>query len=177
MVMLFNTDELNLQYVRFWNVEDVQIWLKLNEYENYSNGFRRNKINGRALLMLDDTDLKEIVDSIGDRKNISHKIRQLQIRFNHNHDEFIDINNNNNNNDSIVCECCLSNVQSFDASKSFEISSETSKNGEKRKTLISALYCFLATLWTAFIVTVSHDRVPNMTKYPPLPDIILGNEL
>lgn len=47
--------------------------------------------------------------------------------------------------------------------------------GEKRKTLVSMIYLFLIGLWTSFILTVVHDRVPDMQKYPPLPDLILDN--
>lgn len=47
--------------------------------------------------------------------------------------------------------------------------------GEKRKTFVSVVYLFLTCLWTSFMLTVVHDRVPDMQKYPPLPDIILDN--
>lgn len=48
-------------------------------------------------------------------------------------------------------------------------------NGEKRKTLVSMIYLFMIGLWTSFILTVVHNRVPDMAKYPPLPDLILDN--
>ena len=47
--------------------------------------------------------------------------------------------------------------------------------GEKRKTLVSMIYLFFIGMWTSFILTVVHDRVPDMQKYPPLPDLILDN--
>ncbi len=47
--------------------------------------------------------------------------------------------------------------------------------GEKRKTLVSMIYLFVSGLWTSFILTVVHNRVPDMAKYPPLPDLILDN--
>lgn len=47
--------------------------------------------------------------------------------------------------------------------------------GEKRKTALAVVYLFVTCLWTSFMLTVVHDRVPDMEKYPPLPDIILDN--
>ena len=43
------------------------------------------------------------------------------------------------------------------------------------KTLLSLLYLFVVTWITAFVMVVVHDRVPDMKKYPPLPDIFLDN--
>ena len=50
-----------------------------------------------------------------------------------------------------------------------------SYRGEKRKTFLAVVYLFVTCLWTSFMLTVVHDRVPDMEKYPPLPDIILDN--
>lgn len=47
--------------------------------------------------------------------------------------------------------------------------------GEKRRTFLAVVYLFVTCLWTSFMLTVVHDRVPDMNKYPPLPDIILDN--
>lgn len=43
------------------------------------------------------------------------------------------------------------------------------------KTLLSLFYLFVVTWITAFVMVVVHDRVPDMKKYPPLPDIFLDN--
>ena len=48
-------------------------------------------------------------------------------------------------------------------------------SGEKRKTAVAMIYLFLIGLWTSFVLTVVHDRVPDMHKHPPLPDLFLDN--
>lgn len=43
------------------------------------------------------------------------------------------------------------------------------------KTLLSLFYLFVVTWITAIVMVFVHDRVPDMKKYPPLPDIFLDN--
>ncbi|KAK5646436.1 hypothetical protein RI129_004900 [Pyrocoelia pectoralis] len=43
------------------------------------------------------------------------------------------------------------------------------------KLLISFCYLIFVTWITAFVMVIVHDRVPDMNKYPPLPDIFLDN--
>ncbi|UJR28530.1 hypothetical protein I4U23_009767 [Adineta vaga] len=47
--------------------------------------------------------------------------------------------------------------------------------GEKRKLLVSFIYALISGIWTSFIMVVVHNRVPNVQKYPPLPDLFLDN--
>lgn len=43
------------------------------------------------------------------------------------------------------------------------------------KTACAVLYFFAVTWITAIVMVVVHDRVPDVEKYPPLPDIFLDN--
>jgi len=46
---------------------------------------------------------------------------------------------------------------------------------ERWKTALAIMYGMAVSWLTALVMTVVHDRVPDMNKYPPLPDIILDN--
>ncbi|XP_060517651.1 ceramide phosphoethanolamine synthase-like [Cylas formicarius] len=46
---------------------------------------------------------------------------------------------------------------------------------EKIKAMLSFCYVVVVTWITAFVMVIVHDRVPDMDKYPPLPDIFLDN--
>jgi hypothetical protein len=77
------------------------------------------------------------------------------------------------------CENCLRKFDSNPYSNYAQMDAQRTPlrnyKGEKRKTLASVIYLFLTCLWTSFMLTVVHDRVPDMQKYPPLPDLILDN--
>ena len=45
---------------------------------------------------------------------------------------------------------------------------------ERWKTLLAFLYVLLVSWLTAFVMVIVHDRVPDMERYPPLPDLLLG---
>jgi len=46
---------------------------------------------------------------------------------------------------------------------------------ERWKLCIAVMYGLFVSWLTAVTMTIVHDRVPDMNKYPPLPDIILDN--
>lgn len=46
---------------------------------------------------------------------------------------------------------------------------------QKFKTFIAALYASVVLYFCAFMITIVNDRVPDMEKYPPLPDLFLDN--
>ncbi|KAI6215822.1 SAM domain-containing protein [Aphelenchoides besseyi] len=43
------------------------------------------------------------------------------------------------------------------------------------KMFVSLGYCLLSLFITAFVMVLVHDRVPDMKRYPPLPDLVLDN--
>ena len=43
------------------------------------------------------------------------------------------------------------------------------------KLFVSYIYMFFVFMLTAFVMVIVHDRVPDMDRYPPLPDMVLDN--
>ncbi|TPP66347.1 Sphingomyelin synthetase, partial [Fasciola gigantica] len=61
-----------------------------------------------------------------------------------------------------------------------EIPHRTGKNAVETnpkpwKVLISALYLFVVAGITSFVMVIAHERLPDISKYPPLPDLLLDN--
>jgi hypothetical protein len=262
---------IDLKQVSEWSIETTLKWLKAIGYEACSANFLEHRINGRALLMLNEDDLREIIKyNVGHRKNLFHLIRTVQLKhakyvnkseskkfFNDSTDEEDDeeneseanfsnddvmqssnneltatdpenANTDNQSDNSMLLNLkktksvrskkpvnldqnhnqestqhshgnqlldesspplatptkniCLNCLKKIDTSPytNFEPTPYgfvpvRSYKGEKRKTLVAVFYLFFTCLWTSFMLTVVHDRVPDMEKYPPLPDIILDN--
>lgn len=161
--------------VENWTTNDVKQWLKSLGYNDYIRIFQEQCINGKALLLINENDIKDlIVNSIGDRKNIYFNIKKLQKSYKKNkNDSFIGENDSIHKISGHICENCLK-ITNESSLIDLEQDLERFKN-EKLKTFLSIVYCFLTCLWTSFVLTIVHDRVPDMQKYPPLPDIILDN--
>jgi len=66
-----------------------------------------------------------------------------------------------------LCNNCQAGVRVPKTSLSFPL--------ERWKTGLAMMYGMAVSWLTALVMTVVHDRVPDMAKYPPLPDIILDN--
>lgn len=65
-----------------WDVRETVQWLRRAGFGDCERYFVEHKINGRALLMLDEDDLKEVVrDNVGQRKNLYHLIKTMQVKY------------------------------------------------------------------------------------------------
>lgn len=205
-----------------WTCDDVSEWLQDRNFHEYCHVFCEvHKINGKALLALTETDLRQPplnICVLGHIKLLYMHIRQLQME---NIDSMLRL--------SLPLDCTLSNPASkryssvsstaveanlCDAKTSEEClkyrkrrqDSTSSCNAgvqqqqqqqacpheqmfnqlhapplarnleaELWKTAISVGYFFMVTWITAIVMVIVHDRVPDMEKYPPLPDIFLDN--
>lgn len=69
----------------------------------------------------------------------------------------------------------LYRADSGDSSKDMRSGLSLIPKNEGLKFFVSFLYAFTSLIVTSIAMTVAHDRVPDMKKIPPLPDIFLDN--
>ncbi|KAI3386922.1 hypothetical protein SNEBB_004270 [Seison nebaliae] len=69
-------------------------------------------------------------------------------------------------------ESFQSNILSFDQHPVVPLLNLTANI---RRLTVGFLYILLTVFWSSLVLTFVHERVPDMTKYPPLPDIFLDN--
>ena len=185
-----------------WSCDDVYQWMVENNFSEYAELFRtKHKIDGEALLSIDEYDLRQPplqISILGDIKHLSRCIDKLKgqtlgQRLSPDRD-YIDSGSNcrlrsssrshgQGRSPSTHRQDSNTTLGSDDEYMDEEIEKYIIKKGkytqnrdpEIFKTILSFIYVFAVFLLTAFIMVVVHDRVPDMQKYPPLPDIFLDN--
>lgn len=174
-----------------WSIDDVAVWL-----EEVNLGLYRellccqHKIDGVALLSLDENDLRKPpvqMTILGDIKRLSFLIGRL--RSNNDKLRYENFRLNNQllsprkkkrlNFDSISDDESFTTdyPDGVDPRKLSPLEEEI-KNAivsESFRTFISFLYAFLVFLLASFTLAVVHDRLPDSTAFPPLPDVFLEN--
>ena len=172
--------------VRKWSCEQVGFWLQRKGFTDYADLFRyEHKIDGKALLAINQDDLRNPplqLKILGDIKRLWLEIDALQQPYNRPISRLPNGFFKRKNVDEID-----SFQRSARYSGSWQIGEDSdledridsvhplSDLSETGRTLISLLYAFTVFFVTAFVMVFVHDRVPDMKKYPPLPDIVLDN--
>ncbi len=89
------------------------------------------------------------------------------------------INKTNNGRGSPSPRATYERIDSFSPDEEDGFTEEervpSKKMSELTRTSISVVYWWASLLFTSFVMTLAHDRVPDMKTYPPLPDVILDN--
>lgn len=190
-----NLSNISSASVLNWSIEDTKIWLQTEGFNKDTIKFLcdDNELNGKCLLALNEKDftilpLNQL--TLRDRKCLYISCKLLQ-RDNQallielglvEHPQppssiatFSQQLNNRPNeyytNSEYYCE------------EQQRITPPISEDGtrvprlppEKTKAFLSFCYVVVVTWITAFVMVIVHDRVPDMKKYPPLPDIFLDN--
>nr|API61863.1 Sphingomyelin synthase-related 1 [Locusta migratoria] len=190
-----------------WTVDNVAKWLEShNHKETIVEKFIEHEIDGRALLLLTEEDIRHEIfqqcpQRVGIVKKLMSDIRRLQVQ---NQQAIIALGYDPAVFHHFSCtgflphQLCLPRVegngdsllylyggntpveqqQPYSANHSPPLSEDgraTQLQPEIWKALISLGYLFVVTWITSFVMVIVHDRVPDMKKYPPLPDIFLDN--
>lgn len=175
--------KMNESNAALWDKTQVEEWL-LREGFSFSvvDLLIENDVNGKCLLALNENDfniepLSKL--TLGERKLLYISVRTLQRE---NHSSMIDL--------GLVDQPAVSlytththylkqDVSEYCDSERSPPASEDGRSHKLKpeifKAFLSFCYVVVVTWITAFVMVIVHDRVPDMKKYPPLPDIFLDN--
>ena len=179
----------SLRAVEKWSCRDVGLWLKKNGFKDYVEVITKvHKIDGQTLLLLDEKDLRSPplqIQTLGELKRLWRAISDLQkaeeekqipLHFRPPTPNGVNEYPRNRSFELEDSEDGRSDISvSDEKSDKSHFVSRLSKVSETWRTIVSFLYATTVFLIASFVMTVVHDRVPDMKKYPPLPDIVLDN--
>lgn len=96
-----STTKASIKNLTKWDINQTVKWLRRAGFGDCERYFVEHKINGRALLMLDEDDMKEVVrTNVGQRKNLYHLIKTMQVKYrNYVHSSSFEDDNDDSNND------------------------------------------------------------------------------
>ncbi|OWA51986.1 Sphingomyelin synthase-related protein 1 [Hypsibius exemplaris] len=173
-----------------WTIHDVEKWLAL---QNFSPDLREllksHEIDGYSLLRITEHDLRTAplsLTKLGVIKRLAGAIAALKSTT----IAKVDItkpglpvkeeNSNGNGNQTGRGVCHVFSSDGGDGASSSSSDTEEHRRlpplkPEIGRAVIALGYFLVATVWTAFVMVIVHDRVPDMEKYPPLPDFVLDN--
>ena len=185
--------------VEGWDLEKVGEWLEESDFAEYKDLFcTQHKIDGTSLLSLTELDLKGPplnMKILGDIKRISRGIENLRkSNFEADSNSCVLIENNTSRVKNLLYTNPGDNTSglAFPYPFSFLRNRRRKQNTPNKRdnnnnvliysklqewlrVLVGLGYLLFAIFLTSIVMTIVHDRVPDMAKYPPLPDIFLDN--
>uniref|UniRef100_T2M797 Sphingomyelin synthase-related protein 1 n=1 Tax=Hydra vulgaris TaxID=6087 RepID=T2M797_HYDVU len=177
--------------VHTWTISDVGEWLCKNGFSQYKELFcDKHKIDGLALITLTIEDLRQPpvqIPVLGDIKRILAKIKTLRSEnscFDSNASPKGKLNLKKLSVSQSSSSCSDEDeINSFSADCTDYVNprkmsplEEDMKNAVVSvyfRTFVSFIYMLAVFLLASFTLAVVHDRLPNTSDYPPLPDVFL----
>uniref|UniRef100_A0A915D7G6 SAM domain-containing protein n=1 Tax=Ditylenchus dipsaci TaxID=166011 RepID=A0A915D7G6_9BILA len=159
-----------LSDVQTWSTGDVKKWLDSVGLHEYAHLIAvDHNVDGEALLRLTEDDLRSpplSIPRLGDIKKLALELRSLRsaagIEEQIEAEQFF--KEMSEGIETIEPNGLLESLESPDTPKKDLI-----------KLGLAFLYCNFAFFITTFTMVVVHDRVPDIKRYPPLPDLFLDN--
>ncbi|XP_023335231.1 sphingomyelin synthase-related protein 1 [Eurytemora carolleeae] len=188
-----------------WTVDDVRSWLEFHGLKHLEVLVcNKNHVDGKTLLMIQEEDVRRPplqLSTLGDIKHFMYYVNSLKgtqkilnqdVRVSlglvkstsfqteastagesssseSESESHGSVNTANILPSLLLCSSCSSKSRSSRSNISSRL------EPERWKTALALMYILCVSWLTAITMTVVHDRVPDMNKYPPLPDIILDN--
>lgn len=134
--------------------KDFFDWLRKHKVDEETIGiFKLHEIDQLTFCLLEEQDLREMgINKLG----VIKRIRYL-----------IEMKTSSSSDSDDSCDLRAPRLQ---------FRSSTCESDPKLwKVFISAIYCFLSLGVTSYVMVLAHERLPEISKYPPLPDILLDN--
>lgn len=95
-----------------WSVADVAFWLEENHFQSEVGSFKEHQIDGKALTLLEKSDVNELIKTIGPRVKFRCKLSQLLLTRNINQpgNHTNDVNNSQRNESAQSKDVCIGGI-------------------------------------------------------------------
>ncbi|KAF5290939.1 hypothetical protein FQA39_LY14545 [Lamprigera yunnana] len=171
--------------VIYWSIADTKKWLEREGLARDTIQYLcdSHQMNGKCILALSEQDFTmEPINKflLSQRKCLYIAVKALQ-RENHNCLVLLGLSELPTVSLYTPNNSYIRHNELSDYCESDYISRPASEDGGQKlppeifKAFLSFCYVVFVTWITAFVMVIVHDRVPDMNKYPPLPDIFLDN--
>ncbi|XP_037084226.1 sphingomyelin synthase-related protein 1-like [Pollicipes pollicipes] len=162
-----------------WDVERVRRWLTDGGFSEYTELLcDQHRLDGASLLMLTEHDLRHAplqIKVLGDIKRLWLRLCQLQTEGDQLASPAVPLGSPRKQRRFTADSSDSEAVEEVPERERALLGYATALRPERAKAVLSMLYLLMVTWITSFVMVIVHDRVPDMKKYPPLPDIFLDN--
>ncbi|KAH8270226.1 hypothetical protein KR018_006042 [Drosophila ironensis] len=179
-----------------WTLEEVLQWAAQTEHlsRNLLECLRSEAIDGEVLLAMTEEDSRDLRYRLGHKltfgelKKFWMAVARLQLRIKNSAVACVVLGIESRTGNScncapptagpapVACPCPQPECPSYVSDCVMYLKGEGRYIApEYFKTCVSLAYSFLVTWITSFVMVIVHERVPDMKRYPPLPDIFLDN--